>query len=233
MSFIEVSNMYKKYEMGETTILANENLNFNIERNEFAVIVGPSGAGKSTILNILGGLDFPTEGEVFVDGSDISKYTEKELTDYRRYAIGFVFQFYNLIPNLTAEENVDIATQLIPEAYDSREVLSSVGLADRLNNFPSQLSGGEQQRVAIARAVAKKPKILLCDEPTGALDVETGKLVLKILHQMSRDSDVTVIVITHNTSIVPMADRIIEVRDGKIKRNETNDNPVDVDSLEY
>ena len=232
MSFIEVKNMYKRYKTGETTIEANKDVSFNIERNEFTVIVGPSGAGKSTVLNILGGLDLPSDGQVIVDGNDISQYNTQQLTDYRRYEIGFVFQFYNLIPNLTAKENVEMATQIVDNAFDSEEVLKSVGLGKRIDNFPSQLSGGEQQRVAIARAVAKKPKILLCDEPTGALDGETGKKVLKILHQMSREQDVTVIVITHNEEIIPMADRMIVIRDGKINKNIVNENPKSVEELD-
>lgn len=219
--------------MGETIICANDGITFDVEKNEFALIVGPSGAGKSTLLNILGGLDVADEGQILIDGKDIVGYSTSELTEYRRNDIGFVFQFYNLIPNLTALENVEMATQIVPESYDPEEILELVGLKDRLNNFPSQLSGGEQQRVAIARAIAKKPKLLLCDEPTGALDYTTGKQVLKLLHSLCETTDTTVIVITHNQAISPMADRIVEINDARVRRVKLNDKPVSIDKIEW
>ena len=217
MAFIEVINMSKVYKAGETSIVANDSLTFHIEKNEFAIILGPSGAGKSTFLNILGGMDKPTDGEIIVDGKEISKYTDRELTTYRRNVMAFVFQFYNLIPNLTALENVELATQIVKNAKDPLEVLKSVGLENRINNFPSQLSGGEQQRVSIARAISKNPKLLLCDEPTGALDYKTGKQILTLLQDLTRNTDTTVVVITHNSAIAPCADRVIEITDAKVK----------------
>ncbi|MGI5949028.1 ABC transporter ATP-binding protein [Peptoniphilus sp.] len=233
MAFIEVKNLYKVYQAGETSITANEDLNFEIEKNEFAVILGASGAGKSTFLNILGGMDRPTKGNLFVDGKDISKLSDRELTNYRRYDMGFVFQFYNLIPNLTALENVELATQIVEHAKDPEEVLKAVGLKDRMNNFPSQLSGGEQQRVSIARAIAKSPKLLLCDEPTGALDYNTGKQILKMLQDLTKTTDTTVVVITHNSAIKNSADRLIEMSDAKIKNVNINKNPKNIMEIEW
>lgn len=233
MAFIEVRNLYKVYSSGETSVTANEDLNFDIEKNEFAVILGASGAGKSTFLNILGGMDRPTKGSLLVDNKDIAKLSDRELTNYRRYDMGFVFQFYNLIPNLTALENVELATQIVDEAKDPEEVLKNVGLEKRINNFPSQLSGGEQQRVSIARAIAKSPKLLLCDEPTGALDYNTGKQILKMLQDLTRTTDTTVVVITHNSAIKDSADRLIEMSDAKIKDVNINENPKDIMDIEW
>lgn len=217
MSYIEFKNVVKEYKMGETTILANDNVNFTVEKGELCVIVGASGAGKTTILNLLGGMDTATSGSIVIDGQDIAGFGKKQLTTFRRNDVGFVFQFYNLINNLTAKENVELATQICAEVMSAEEALTAVGLAERMNNFPSQLSGGEQQRVSIARAIAKKPKLLLCDEPTGALDYVTGKSILKLLQTLSRDFGVTVVVITHNSAIKPIADRTISVKSGKIK----------------
>ncbi|MFZ8765879.1 ABC transporter ATP-binding protein [Enterococcus diestrammenae] len=231
MSFIEVKNEYKRYQMGETTIEANQNMSFTVEKGELAVILGPSGAGKSTVLNILGGMDQPSEGEVIVDGLHIEKMTEKELIAYRRTDVGFVFQFYNLVPNLTAKENVELATAVAPAALVVDEVLDQVGLSQRKQNFPAQLSGGEQQRVAIARALAKNPKLLLCDEPTGALDFETGKQVLKLLQNASRKQGQTVLIITHNSALAPMADRVIRINDAKVRLVELNPAPTSVDEI--
>lgn len=233
MSFIIVKNAYKRYKMGENTIVANNNINFSIEKGELAVILGPSGAGKSTILNILGGMDTPSEGEILIDGTDIAKFSSNQLTAYRRTDVGFVFQFYNLVPNLTAKENVELATAVSPDALDVETVLNQVGLGARMNNFPAQLSGGEQQRVAIARALAKNPKLLLCDEPTGALDYKTGKQVLKLLHNASRQFNKTVLIITHNSAIAPMADRVIYINDAKVRSIEVNENPVSIDEIEW
>lgn len=233
MAFVTIRDEYKRYQMGETTIVANDGINFEIEQGEFAIIVGPSGAGKSTVLNILGGMDTVDEGQVLVDGVDITKYNRKELTGYRRNDVGFVFQFYNLVPNLTAKENVELASQISRNALDAEEVLRSVGLGERLNNFPAQLSGGEQQRVAIARALAKQPKLLLCDEPTGALDYNTGRQVLRLLQDTCRNTGTTVIVITHNSAIAPMADRVIEINNAKVRKMTMNPNPVSVDDIEW
>ncbi|MNN31176.1 putative ABC transporter ATP-binding protein [compost metagenome] len=233
MSFVTIKDEYKRYRMGETTIVANDGINFEIEQGEFAIIVGPSGAGKSTVLNILGGMDTVDEGQVIVDGVDIAKFNRKELTGYRRNDVGFVFQFYNLVPNLTAKENVELASQISRNALDAEEVLRSVGLGERLNNFPAQLSGGEQQRVAIARALAKQPKLLLCDEPTGALDYNTGRQVLRLLQDTCRNTGTTVIVITHNSAIAPMADRVIEINNAKVRKMTMNPNPVSVDDIEW
>nr|WP_253288762.1 ABC transporter ATP-binding protein [Amphibacillus sp. MSJ-3] len=219
--------------MGENTIVANNGITFEIEAGEFAVILGPSGAGKSTVLNILGGMDKPDEGEIWVDGKNIAKYTMKQLTQYRRDEVGFVFQFYNLVPNLTARENLELATQISPNALDVDQVLASVGLAHRMDNFPAQLSGGEQQRVAIARALAKNPKLLLCDEPTGALDIETGKQILKLLQNTARETKTTVIVITHNSSIASMADRVIYINDAKVRETVINPRPRSVEEIEW
>ncbi|AIQ15944.1 macrolide ABC transporter ATP-binding protein [Paenibacillus sp. FSL H7-0357] len=233
MSFVAVKGEYKRYKMGENVIVANDGIDFEINKGEFSVIVGPSGAGKSTVLNILGGMDSADEGQVIVDGTDIAKFSARELTGYRRNDVGFVFQFYNLVPNLTTLENVELASQISPRALDARKVLEDVGLGARLDNFPAQLSGGEQQRVAIARALAKQPKLLLCDEPTGALDYNTGKQVLKLLQDTCRNTGTTVIVITHNLAIAPMADRVIEINNAKVRKMVTNPSPVSVDDIEW
>ncbi len=233
MAFVTVKDVYKRYRMGETTIVANDGVSFDIEQGEFALIVGPSGAGKSTVLNILGGMDTADEGQVIVDGTDIAAYSGKELIGYRRNDVGFVFQFYNLVPNLTALENVELAAQITRHALDAGQVLADVGLGGRLDNFPAQLSGGEQQRVAIARALAKQPKLLLCDEPTGALDYNTGRQVLKLLQDTCRNTGTTVIIITHNSAIAPMADRVIEINNAKVRRTMINSNPVSVDEIEW
>ena len=225
MTFIEVINESKIYQSGQEKIYANDQVNFEIEKGELAVILGSSGAGKSTVLNILGGMDTNDEGEVIIDEEKISNFSNKELITYRRYAVGFVFQFYNLVNNLTALENVELASEIVENALDAKEVLKSVGLEHRLHNFPSQLSGGEQQRVAIARAIAKNPKILLCDEPTGALDYHTGKQILKILQDMARKEGKTVIIVTHNAAIAPIANRVIQMHDGKIKQIDNNNQP--------
>lgn len=233
MSFIELKNVVKTYQMGEIRINAVDKLSFPIEKGEFVIIVGPSGAGKTTVLNILGGMDKPTSGAIFVDGTDISQFDEKALTQYRRDDVGFVFQFYNLVQNLTAYENVELATQLCKNPVDAETILAEVGLANRKDNFPSQLSGGEQQRVAIARALAKNPKLLLCDEPTGALDYVTGKSILKLLQDMCRERGMTVIVITHNSALMPMADKIVKINDGKIDKILLNKSPVPVEQIEW
>lgn len=232
-NFIELKNVVKEYKMGEVTIKAIDNVEFSINEGEFVVVVGPSGAGKTTVLNILGGMDTATSGNVFINGVDIAKYNEKELTKYRRDEIGFVFQFYNLVPNLTAIENVELALQICKEPLDARKVLEEVGLKDRMYNFPAQLSGGEQQRVSIARALAKNPELLLCDEPTGALDYNTGKSILKLLQDTSRKKKMTVIVITHNLAIAPMADRVIKIKNGKVDNIITNENPMPVENIEW
>lgn len=233
MAYIEVRNEYKKYHMGETEIIANHDLSFDVEKGQLTVILGPSGAGKSTVLNILGGMDTPTSGQIMVDGTDIAKFSERQLTGYRRTDVGFVFQFYNLIPNLTTLENVEMATALTPDALDPEETLRAVGLGDRLDNFPAQLSGGEQQRVAIARALAKNPKLLLCDEPTGALDYETGKAVLELLVTASRKRGATVIIITHNAEIARIADRVIHINDARVREVVDNANPLPLAELEW
>ncbi|MDO5690716.1 MAG: ABC transporter ATP-binding protein [Tissierellia bacterium] len=233
MSYIRMIDSTKKYIMGESIILANNQINFEIEKGELVVIVGPSGAGKSTVLNILGGMDRNDEGQVIVDGKDISELNDHDLTTYRRYDVGFVFQFYNLIPNLTTKENVELASQIVTEALDVEKVLERVGLTDRMDNFPSQLSGGEQQRVAIARAIAKKPKLLLCDEPTGALDYQTGKSILKLLQETSRVYGATVVIITHNQAITPIADRIIEINDARVRDMRINTSPMSIDDIEW
>ena len=232
-SFISFENVKKTYTMGEIKIHALDGVSFTINEGEFVIIAGASGAGKSTILNILGGMDTVSEGTIVVDGKEISSYSDKEMTFYRRYDVGFVFQFYNLIQNLTLKENVELATQICKNPLDIVETIKAVGLQERINNFPSQLSGGEQQRVAIARALAKNPKLLLCDEPTGALDYQTGKQVLKVLQDTCRKQKKTVIVITHNLALTPIGDKIIKVKSGKIESIEINDNPMDVDRIEY
>jgi putative ABC transport system ATP-binding protein len=232
-SFIELRNVKKCYDMGEVVIKAVDDVSFSIDKGEFVVILGASGAGKSTILNLLGGMDQVTEGSIYVDGSEISKYDKRMLTRYRRDDIGFVFQFYNLVQNLNAVENVELAVEICKNPMNPVKVLESVGLSDRLYNFPSQLSGGEQQRVSIARAVAKNPKLLLCDEPTGALDYNTGKAILKLLSDTSKKYKMTVIVITHNSAIAPIADKIITVKSGKIASVKKNTNPVSIESIEW
>lgn len=233
MTYIQVKNSFKRYQVGETEIIANHDVNFDIEKGEFVIILGASGAGKSTILNILGGMDTNDEGEVWIDGVNISNFDETQLTYYRRDDVGFVFQFYNLVPNLTAKENVELAAEIVKDAWDAEEALKAVGLGHRLHNFPAQLSGGEQQRVSIARAIAKKPKILLCDEPTGALDYQTGKQVLKILQEMSRDYGATVIIVTHNTALAPLANRVIHMHDARVKSIVLNESPQAIEELEY
>lgn len=233
MSYIEMKHSFKRYQTGDTEIIANNDVSFEVEKGELAVILGASGAGKSTVLNILGGMDNNDEGQVIIDGLDIADYSSRQLTDYRRTDVGFVFQFYNLVPNLTAKENVELASEIVSDARDSVETLKSVGLGERLNNFPAQLSGGEQQRVSIARAVAKNPKILLCDEPTGALDYKTGKQVLKILQDISREQVATVIIVTHNAALASIADRVIHMHDAKVSSVELNETPQDIDRLEY
>ena len=231
--FVKLENVKKRYQMGEVEIMAADGIDFSIKKGEFAVVVGPSGAGKTTVLNILGGMDTATEGKVLVDGADIAGYSQKKLTGYRRDDIGFVFQFYNLIPNLTALENVELALQICKDPMDAREVLEEVGLGDRLYNFPAQLSGGEQQRVSIARALAKNPKLLLCDEPTGALDYNTGKAILKLLQDTCREKGMTVILITHNSAIAPMADRVIKIKNGMVSEMIVNEHPVPVETIEW
>lgn len=233
MSYIDVINESKFFNSGESKVTANDQMTFNIEKGEFAVIVGPSGAGKTTVLNILGGMDSADEGEVIIDGKNIAEFDTKQLTQYRRDDVGFIFQSYNLIPNLTAKENVDFAAEISPDALDSEKVLEDVGLGHRKENFPAQLSGGEQQRVAIARALAKKPKLLLCDEPTGALDFETGKKVLELLQFSKEQYGATVVVITHNQAIAPIADRVIEIADAKVRNMTINESPASVDSIEW
>lgn len=233
MSYIEIKNLNKIYNMGEVEIKALDNTSFNIDKGELVVILGPSGAGKTTCLNILGGMDIATNGEVIVDGRDISKLKGKDLIKYRRTDIGFVFQFYNLVQNLTVIENVELAVQLCKDHLEPEEVLDKVGLSERKQNFPSQLSGGEQQRVAIARAIAKNPKILLCDEPTGALDYKTGKQILKLLQDTCRNENVTVIIITHNGALAPIADKVIKFKNGSVEQVITNDNPVNIDEIEW
>ena len=221
-TFVKLENITKIYHMGEVEIRAVDGIDFSIQKGEFVVIVGPSGAGKTTVLNILGGMDTASGGRITVDGQDITKYSERQLTGYRRDDIGFVFQFYNLIPNLTALENVEMALQICRNPLDARAVLKEVGLEERMDNFPAQLSGGEQQRVSIARALAKNPKLLLCDEPTGALDYNTGKAILKLLQEMCREKGMTVIVITHNSALAPMADRLIKIKNGKVSSMKLN-----------
>ncbi|GAB2481467.1 ATP-binding cassette domain-containing protein [Alkalibacterium psychrotolerans] len=232
-AYISVKNEVKKYKSGETVVVANDGITFDIEENEFAVIVGPSGAGKTTVLNILGGMDAADSGEVIIDGTNIVGFDSKQLTEYRRNDVGFIFQNYNLIPNLTAKENVELAAEISPDALDATEVLKSVGLEHRMDNFPAQLSGGEQQRVAIARALAKQPKLLLCDEPTGALDYETGKRVLDLLQRSKEEFGATVVVITHNRAIAPMANRVIDINNAKVRKVTVNEQPELVENIEW
>lgn len=232
-AFVEFQNVFKKYKMGEIEITAVNDVSFAIDEGEFAVVVGQSGAGKTTILNILGGIDNCSEGRIYVGGREISRLRGKNLASYRRYGIGFVFQFYNLIPNLTAKENVELATQICKDSIDAVSILEDVGLAHRIDNFPAQLSGGEQQRVSIARALAKKPKLLLCDEPTGALDFNTGKNILKLLQSKCREDGMTVVLITHNSAITPMANRVISMRSGQVVSNTVNKNPMNVEDIEW
>ena len=232
-SYVKLDKVSKIYKMGEVEIRAVDNISFEISKGEFVVVVGPSGAGKTTVLNILGGMDIATKGNVFVDGSNIAKYNSHQLTAYRRDDIGFVFQFYNLVPNLTALENVELAMQICKNPLDAKKVLCEVGLEDRMGNFPAQLSGGEQQRVSIARALAKNPKLLLCDEPTGALDYQTGKAILKLLQDMCREKGMTVIVITHNSALTPMADRVIHIKNGTVSAMELNTDPTPVEEIEW
>lgn len=233
MAFVEFKNVGKTYQMGEVRIDALHDVNFEVEKGELVVIVGPSGAGKTTLLNILGGMDTLSTGRVYLDGEEISKLTNKQLTTYRRHDVGFVFQFYNLVGNLTALENVELANQICMAPLDAAQVLDDVGLGERMKNFPSQLSGGEQQRVAIARALAKNPKLLLCDEPTGALDYQTGKAILKLLQDTGRKTGMTVIIITHNSALTAMADRVIKVRSGTVVSVKKNENPTDVAEIEW
>ena len=233
MAYIDVIDVHKRYKIGENIVVANNGINFSIDKGEFVVILGPSGAGKSTTLNILGGMDRCDEGKIIIDKTDISKFSNRELTKYRRYDVGFVFQFYNLVQNLTAKENVELATQISNNALDVDKTLELVGLGHRKDNFPAQLSGGEQQRVSIARAIAKNPKLLLCDEPTGALDYSTGKQILKILQDTCRKIGTTVIIITHNSAIAPMADKVIKINDAKVRSIEINSNPISVEEIEW
>lgn len=233
MAYIEVKDVYKRYKIGENIVVANNGINFSIEKGEFVVILGPSGAGKSTILNILGGMDNCDEGKIIIDETDISKFKDKELTKYRRYDVGFVFQFYNLVQNLTARENIELATQISNNSLDVEKTIELVGLGHRKDNFPSQLSGGEQQRVSIARAIAKNPKLLLCDEPTGALDYKTGKQVLKTLQDTCKKMGTTVVVITHNSAIAQMADRVIKINDAKVRSMNINSKPLSVEKIEW
>ena len=233
MAFIELKNCSKKYGSGSTVVWANKNISFDIKQGELVIILGSSGAGKSTLLNILGGMENVTEGEVIINGNNIAKYSAKELTKYRRNEIGFVFQFYNLIPNLTVKENVELANELVTNPIDAEVALKEVGLEKWINNFPSQLSGGEQQRVAIARAIAKNPSLLLCDEPTGALDYQTGKKVLKILQDRSLKKNSTVVIVTHNAALTPIADKVIRIQDGKVKQIENNSSPQDIAQIEW
>ncbi|MGY4790347.1 ABC transporter ATP-binding protein [Pediococcus pentosaceus] len=231
MAYIEVKNESKVYQMGETKIFANRDVNFEVEEGKVTVILGPSGAGKSTVLNMLGGMDSPTSGQIMIDNMDIATFNDRQLTNYRRHDVGFVFQFYNLIPNLSTLENVELATSLVKDGQAPEEVLKAVGLQERIDNFPSQLSGGEQQRLAIARALAKNPKLLLCDEPTGALDYQTGKQVLQLLSDASRKFHKTVIIITHNSEIAQMADRVIQINDARVRAVKDNANPVPVKDI--
>lgn len=233
MTLIEVKKCTKKYVTGDTTIYANKDISFSVDQGELVVILGSSGAGKSTLLNILGGMDSATSGDVIINGNNIAKYTPRQLTAYRRNDVGFVFQFYNLVPNLTAKENVELATEIVSDSLDASEALLAVGLGDRMDNFPAQLSGGEQQRAAIARAIAKKPQILLCDEPTGALDYQTGKQILQILQDMSLKNGSTVIIVTHNAAIANIGNQVIRIHDGQVVENRHNDHPQPIENVEW
>lgn len=233
MSYIRFHEVGREYRTGEVVVEALKKVSFEIEGGKFTLIVGPSGAGKTTLLNLLGGMDIATCGEIFVDGKEISAFNERQLTDYRRFDIGFVFQFYNLIPNLTAKENVELAAQICKEHMEAEEALAGVGLQERMDHFPAQLSGGEQQRVAIARALAKKPKLLLCDEPTGALDDQTGRQVLTLLQRTVKESGMSVVVITHNAALIPMADRVIRVKDGRVASVSDNETPKAVEEIQW
>lgn len=233
MAYIKLKNNTKIYQSGDSKIYANKNISFSIDQGELVIILGSSGAGKSTLLNILGGMEPNSSGDVIIAGKNIADYNAKQLTTYRRNDVGFVFQFYNLIPNLTAKENVELAAQIVPDAMSADEALKQVDLSNRENNFPAQLSGGEQQRVAIARAIAKKPELLLCDEPTGALDYKTGKRILKILQDMSRKNGSTVLIVTHNAAIAPIADKVIHIHDGSVQKIDINQNPADIDTIEW
>ena len=233
MAYIEVQHEFKIYQMGDNQIVANRDVNFTIEQGQIAVILGPSGAGKSTVLNMLGGMDSPTKGSINIAGTDIAQFNDRQLTKYRRNDVGFIFQFYNLIPNLTTTENVELATALVNDGLDPVTVLRDVGLAERLDNFPAQLSGGEQQWLAIARALAKNPKLLLCDEPTGALDYQTGKQILQLLHDASRKFKKTVIIITHNSAIAKMADRVIQINNAQVRSIVDNPQPAPVEEIEW
>lgn len=233
MSYIQLNNLTKEFKSGETKIIANDKINFSLEKGKLLIIVGASGAGKTTLLNLIGGMDKATSGEILIDGKNLVGLSDRDLTEYRRNDVGFVFQHYNLIPNLTALENVEMASEISDNPLNAEKILEEVGLSRRLNNFPSQLSGGEQQRVAIARALAKNPKLLLCDEPTGALDYETGKNILHLLQDASKKMGATVVIITHNSLIKPMADQVIEIRDGKVDKDYINENPVSVDEIEW
>lgn len=230
---IKFDDVCKEFHVGDAIVKANDHMSFEVLEGEFVVVVGPSGAGKTTVLNILGGMDTATSGHVYIDGEDITKYDEKALTNYRRYDVGFVFQFYNLMPHLTARENVELANEIVKDPLDTDEVLKSVGLENRKNNFPSQLSGGEQQRVSIARAIAKNPKILLCDEPTGALDFETGKQILQLLYDVSRNMNKTVVIVTHNQAFTKIADKVVKVRNGQIVDVTINEHPKDISTISY
>ncbi len=230
---IKFDDVCKEFHVGDAIVKANDHMSFEVLEGEFVVVVGPSGAGKTTVLNILGGMDTATSGHVYIDGEDITKYDEKALTNYRRYDVGFVFQFYNLMPHLTARENVELANEIVKDPLDTDEVLKSVGLENRKNNFPSQLSGGEQQRVSIARAIAKNPKILLCDEPTGALDFETGKQILQLLYDVSRNMNKTVVIVTHNQAFTKIADKVVKVRNGQIMDVTINEHPKDISTISY
>lgn len=233
MSFIEFKNVKKTYKMGDVEINALNDISFTVEKGEFCVLLGSSGAGKTTLLNMLGGMDSITSGNIYLDGREITALNKRKMAEYRRFDVGFVFQFYNLIPNLTAKENVEIAAMLCKNPIPADKALEMVGLSDRLQNFPAQLSGGEQQRVAIARALAKNPNLLLCDEPTGALDYKTGKAILKLLYDLSKENNTTVIIITHNQAIAPMADRVIKIKSGQIESNELNENVLSIDEIEW
>lgn len=233
MAFVTLKDVYKRYQMGEVTINASDGISFDIEKGELAIVLGPSGSGKTTVLNMLGGMDTINDGDIIVDNENIGKYSRKQLISYRRFQIGFIFQFYNLIPNLTAKENVELAAQTCKDYIPAEEILEKVGLGDRLDNFPAQLSGGEQQRVAIARALAKKPKLLLCDEPTGALDYQTGKMILKLLQDTCKNDKMTVVLVTHNAAIAPMADRVIKLKNSKVSKILVNQNPIPVEQIEW